>query len=398
MPFSTIKLTVRKYFPLLMVICFTTSFLPSPAEAQAELPASGEPDAGAVVCPPGIYPTAPDDCLPLGPSAYMTRMAAMGINLPLTPLPIYAPDTSLNDVPYHYFQVDEASGTSIYNSLADAQGKSGGNGQILLPGFVYVSYTERVDTGHGIYYFLDSGGWIPGDGARRSPLFFQGVVVAATPRDAFGWVLEDVDVKQFPSFNYSIPTVGKLHRFNMVQIFSVQNIEGNEWYLIGPDQWVEGRKVAGVFPSTAPPDGVTNGRWVDVNLAEQTIAVYDQGQMVFATLASTGIEPFWTRPGLFHIYEKKEKETMSGAFEANKADYYYLEDVPWTMYFDEARALHGSYWHTLFGYAHSHGCVNLSIGDAHWLFSWAKDGDWVWVHDPSGRTPTDPKFYTQGGA
>ena len=41
-------------------------------------------------------------------------------------------------------------------------------------------------------------------------------------------------------------------------------------------------------------------------------------------------------------------------------DFYYLEDVPWTMYFDEARALHGAYWHNGFGYPHSHGCVNLS--------------------------------------
>ena len=33
----------------------------------------------------------------------------------------------------------------------------------------------------------------------------------------------------------------------------------------------------------------------------------------------------------------------------------------------------------------SHGCVNLSIGDSHWLYDWANVGDSVYVYDPSGR-------------
>jgi lipoprotein-anchoring transpeptidase ErfK/SrfK len=66
------------------------------------------------------------------------------------------------------------------------------------------------------------------------------------------------------------------------------------------------------------------------------------------------------------------------------------------MYFDGARALHAAYWRTRFGYPQSHGCVNLSMGDAHWLFLWAHEGDWVYVHDPSGKTPTDPALYTGG--
>ena len=35
-------------------------------------------------------------------------------------------------------------------------------------------------------------------------------------------------------------------------------------------------------------------------------------------------------------------------------------------------------------------------GDAHWLFQWAEVGDYVWVHDPSGLTPTDPDYYGPG--
>jgi lipoprotein-anchoring transpeptidase ErfK/SrfK len=113
-------------------------------------------------------------------------------------------------------------------------------------------------------------------------------------------------------------------------------------------------------------------------------------------VVATGMEPLFTRPGLFPIYKKLELETMSG--ERGTENFYYLENVPWTMYFDKARALHGAYWRARMGYPQSHGCVNLTPGDAHWLFDWAKEGDWVYVHDPSGLTPTDPKFYGDGGA
>ena len=153
-----------------------------------------------------------------------------------------------------------------------------------------------------------------------------------------------------------------------------------------------------VVPSEMPPEGVTNGRWVEVNLEQQTVAVYQDNRLVFASVIASGLPGTWTQPGLFQIYQKKPTENMSGAFTADRSDYYYLEDVPWTMYFDQARALHGTYWHNSFGVPQSRGCVNLSVGDAQWIFNWAEEGDWIYVWDPSGQTPTDPDLYGGGGA
>jgi lipoprotein-anchoring transpeptidase ErfK/SrfK len=150
--------------------------------------------------------------------------------------------------------------------------------------------------------------------------------------------------------------------------------------------------------NTTPPEGVTNNRWIEVNLYEQTLAAYENNQLVFATMIATGLDPFFTKPGLFQIQRKLDTERMTGAFEADRSDYYYLDKVPWTMYFDGARALHAAYWRTMFGFPQSHGCVNLSPGDAHFLFDWANEGDWVYVWDPSGQTPTDPSKYGEGGA
>ena len=54
-------------------------------------------------------------------------------------------------------------------------------------------------------------------------------------------------------------------------------------------------------------------------------------------------------------------------------DFYYIEEVPWTMFFDDGRALHGAYWHDSLGYRRSHGCVNMSITDAQWLYNWVAE-------------------------
>ncbi len=377
---------------LLLLVLFPLIWSPLPprlAAAQNPTP-SPEPDSGAVVCAPDAYLVQPEDCLPLGPSVYLTDLARMGLTDPPLPLPAAKPDPALTTLPFHYFHVITQDPVPIVAAPGDPTGS-----QLLYRGFVYVSYSDRVDTGHGIYYLLQNGGWVIGKGERYQEIpAFQGLQFTATPRSSVGWTFEDIPVKSAPG--YRGPDTGRrLAPFTVVQIYDTETVDAADWNMIGRDQWVEARKVAQVTVVATPPDGSNNAsRWIDVNLAEQTLAVYDNTQLVFATVIASGMEPFWTRPGLFQIQQKKETETMRNN---DVSDFYYIEDVPWTMYFDGPRALHGAYWRTRFGYPQSHGCVNLSVGDAHWLFNWAHVGDWVYVHDPTGQTPTDPALY-QGGA
>lgn len=350
--------------------------------------AQPESDGGAVVCSPGVYFSTPDDCLVAGPSIRLTDLAHTGLTLPLSPLPAGQPGPGLSTLPFQYFHVISDDPVAI----GSAPGATGGD--TLFPGFVYIGYVDRVDTGSGIYYLTQSGGWIPGKGERVGEIpAFQGLQFRSTPRASFGWTFEDIPVRSGPGLGYP-ETGARLLPFQVVQIYSAQGTGVDEWNMIGINQWIEARKVAQVTPNTSSPEG-TNGasRWIDVNLAEQTLAVYQDHRLVFATMIASGAEPFWTRPGTYQIYNKVESETMRNN---DPSDFYYLENVPWTMYFDGPRALHGAYWRTRFGYAQSHGCVNLSVGDAHWLFNWAQNGDWVHVHDPTGRTPTDPTLYGGG--
>lgn len=387
------KIKIQFLSSTLFLFAFSLVVNPNIPVKAAQQP---ETNSGAVLCPPAAYQQIPDDCVALGPSEYITQMAQLGIELPLVPLPISHPDPSLGDLPYHYYRINN-TGTSFYPSL-DAAMSGEGAVQILPPGdFFYVVYTQRIDTQHGTYFLLPSGEYMPGDGSTvtiSTPM--PGVEVHSTPRNPFGFVFNATPIRPEPNeMQYNKP-IGDVKPYDVVQIFAQENVEGTEWYLIGPDQWVLGRNVAAVTPNTTPPEGVTNGRWIDVNLAEQTLAVYDNYQIVYATIIATGFKPLYTKPGLFKIYKRLELETMQG--EKYTPNFYYLENVPWTMYFDKARALHGAYWRARLGYPQSHGCVNLYPGDAHWLFNWAHLDDWVYVHDPSGMTPTDPALYGDGGA
>jgi lipoprotein-anchoring transpeptidase ErfK/SrfK len=387
---------------VLVLIMLSSGLTAAFQNARAD--SSSAPQPGAL-CLPGIYVQTPGDCLPAGPSAYLTQMAKLGITFPLTKLPASAPDPNLANIDINYGQV-RTRNAPVYATVEDAMSgkKSIAERRIDSP-FSYISYQQSEVVDGRRFYQITSGGWMTANDVSRigHPPLFQGLTFSRTPDHAFGWVLTflsngPVESKRTPGYANDDYTGHQFNNQEIVQVYDTQNVDGTDWYLIGPDEWLPHNVVARVIPSTTPPKGVTGERWIEVNLYEQTLAVYDHRQLVFATLLASGIPPFWTRPGLFKIFQKLDTTPMRGSFEADHSDAYYLEDVPWTMYYDEARALHGAYWRTQLGFPQSHGCVNLSVGDAHWLYNWANIGDWVYVWDPSGKTPTDPSVYTAGGA
>jgi hypothetical protein len=160
-----------------------------------------------------------------------------------------------------------------------------------------------------------------------------------------------------------------LYRYTRVYIYATVEVGGYNWYQIGPNQWVHQFKVAKILP-IAKPAAVDTHKWVSVDLYEQVAIAYEGNRPVFATLVSSGMEEWPTNEGVFHVYVRFTRTLMSGAYA--EPDFYYLQEVPWTMYFDDQIALHGAYWHDGFGFRRSHGCVNLTVTDAHWLFHWAQ--------------------------
>lgn len=67
---------------------------------------------------------------------------------------------------------------------------------------------------------------------------------------------------------------------------------------------------------------------------------------------------------------KKGRHPEYGVTVRRGASGFELRDVPWIQYFASGYALHGAYWHDVFGTPRSHGCVNLSPIDARIVFMW----------------------------
>jgi hypothetical protein len=389
----------RILFALSLLILITAAF---PQAALAADP----------LCLPGPYGV-DEDCLPYGSWGYFAHLVELGMSLPWQPLPTSLVDPSLSELDISYAIVNTMEGGQvlerpIFATITDAIAYTNPS-SYMKPGSSphYVTYTsvQQVD---GTSYYLTDVGWM-----RRSDLspvevrrFGMGVQFDSPPERPFGWVLEFAAGETAPFQARTAPSLQAIHSgstfaaYSVLEVFDIQDSGDLSWYLVGPDMWLNSLQMRLVVPVTQPPEGVDNGRWIEINLEEQSISVYEDNQLVFATLVATGLDNLWTRPGLFQIYEKQETTPMSGDFSGGAGGYYYLSGVPWTMYYDQARAIHGAYWRPkqFFGYQGSHGCVNLSLGDAHWFFEWANIGDWVYVHDPSGRTPTDEEFAYGAGA
>ncbi|HOU93382.1 MAG TPA: L,D-transpeptidase, partial [Polyangiaceae bacterium] len=67
---------------------------------------------------------------------------------------------------------------------------------------------------------------------------------------------------------------------------------------------------------------------------------------------------------------KKGRDPEYGITVRRGAANFELRDVPWIQYFAAGYALHGAYWHDVFGVPRSHGCVNLAPIDARIVFLW----------------------------
>jgi hypothetical protein len=362
-----------------------------PEDPDSTLSLNGD----SYLCSPRTQLRRPNRCTAYGPGGRLADYARRGI-FPARPLPLSPIASSFSELPYSYLRVGK-DGAKIYASLESAFEKSDASSS-LEAGYLFVSWTDRWDQEGEVVYRTSSGGFIRGDNVSRiSTPGFHGLAFRDTPKRPFGWIMQNGYAYASPGYDQP-PTARWLYRYQVVEIYAVAEVGDYEWYMVGPDEWIEQRHIAKVDPDPTRPEGVEAEQWISINLFEQTLAVYENGQMVYATLVSSGLRGWWTRPGTFQVNKKLDRDHMRGAFEPDRSDYYYLEDVPWVLYFDKARALHGAYWHNNFGYPQSHGCVNLAPTDAHWIFDWAQEGTWVHVWDPSGQTPSEEENYGEGGA
>lgn len=115
-------------------------------------------------------------------------------------------------------------------------------------------------------------------------------------------------------------------------------------------------------------------RWLEINLSAQRLIAWNGSKPAYAVIVSTGKKATATPTGLFSIYSKRRLDRMRG-------EDYDIPDVPYALYFHQGYAIHGTYWHNRFGTPVSHGCINVAIDHAKWLFEWVAIGTPVIIHD-----------------
>lgn len=261
---------------------------------------------------------------------------------------------------FAFRRLTNPAGTTYYD------GPNGNATGTIDAGFTYVTVGRQQDG----WIEINPGQWVPeSDTAVARPSSFSGVFVNPDARYTMAWVLQPVRPSTAPGTAEN-PEEDRLERYTRVNIFETVNVDGWDWFLIGPDQWVKQVYVGRVL-YIEKPEGV-KGRWFAIDLYEQVLVAYDEDTPVFATLISSGLPEWSTNEGTFQTWARIRNGSMSGA--EGQTDFYSLENVPWTLYFDNSISIHGTYWHDGFGYRHSHGCVNMSITDSYWVFQWSAEG------------------------
>jgi len=285
------------------------------------------------------------------------------------------PENDPSKFPYKYARVTHLR-APIYLSLEDAVAQS--KTHRTCPGDEsYVSYDQVELVGGKSYYKTGDDSWMSQDDLEPIEFsHFSGLIMTQKVEFKFGWVLQD---------SYSISAVGSYTttgvnfyaRYSVVKILSSQEHDGT-WYEISPGEWLPAKVLSVVTPESEAPYDVKRCRWIEVNIAQQNLSLYDNCELVFATLISSGRDEGWTSTGVHPVFNKAEYHTLISQNPFVTGNYY-LEDVPYLLFYYGEWAIHGAYWHYHFGEPWSHGCVNLSLPDARWVYEWAQKSDLVYI-------------------
>lgn len=112
-------------------------------------------------------------------------------------------------------------------------------------------------------------------------------------------------------------------------------------------------------------------KWIEVDLSDQKLYGWEGNRKVYDFAISSGRPGYDTVQGEFRVWSKVRNQAYRGGSRA-RGDYYYLPNVPYSLFFYKGYAIHGAYWHNDFGIKRrSSGCVNLRPTDAEQVYNWA---------------------------
>ena len=288
------------------------------------------------------------------------------------------PGTAESILPYIYGKAWRRWKGNLYAS-AEAYARGAAPVGQLETGLIRKNHFVReVETSRGRVLVREDGQVSPIDDVFVYPVSrHQGRDLEANPLPPDRWPAWTVDyegAEVHTAPDPASPIAVLIPHHTPIEILSTPADSTGHWWAI-PDFFGPGRPgyvddVEGIrHPTRLPRPAVVGSDelWVDVDIAQQIFQLYRGDTLIFVTLVATGEVGWGTPKGLYRIQKKAITSDMSSRPDA--AEPYYVEDVPWTMYFWPRYALHGVFWHWGFGRIASHGCVNLAPKDARHLFA-----------------------------
>jgi lipoprotein-anchoring transpeptidase ErfK/SrfK len=127
---------------------------------------------------------------------------------------------------------------------------------------------------------------------------------------------------------------------------------------------------------TLPSDLGANAedQYIKIDISDQKLYAYENGILVNSFLVSTGKDGHNTPLGTTTVTDKLPVHTYTWSYGENDPRNYSLAGVKWNLRFRKHYYIHSAYWHNNFGRRVSHGCVNLNMENAEWIFNWANVG------------------------
>jgi len=238
----------------------------------------------------------------------------------------------------------------------------------MQPGFM-LGVMRASDYGDSTAFLTSHGFWIPArDVQVVKASSFRGTELEGELE--VGWVFDKrATLHSAPDKRTQPPAF--VERLTQVAVNGQQQKASGLW-LKTELGWLKAADVRVPQLQLPPPEITSDEHWIDVDTQSQTLVAYVGSRPVFATLVSTGRGKPGTEQatpiGVRRLWIKLRRSDMDNLDDAETQSPYAVEAVPDVMFFDRGYGIHGTYWHDRFGTPKSHGCVNVSLNDARWLF------------------------------
>lgn len=235
------------------------------------------------------------------------------------------------------------------------------------------AFVDAVDTERGVVLVDDDGRAVPVDEVFVYPVDrFAGRDLGEQPVPegrVAGWVhgYDGATLYDAPGGEAR----GTLAYHQSIDLDAVPASNDGRWWRLpdalgaGEDGYVDGSREVRRWVPMAPPSGVEDALWLDIDLDQQVAALRRGEQVLFLTLVSTGLGKHATPRGVYRSTDNMAWTDMANA--AGAEEVYHVEKVPWIVHFWPRYAVHGAFWHWGVGHPASHGCINLAPRDAQWL-------------------------------